>query len=253
MNSEIFYFDGIKSSDLGVYLVNVGGGLLTHSFLPEREIISESIPNNDIPYVYGYKKNSLAMPLTLTLIDEKWTLEKRRQIATWLDRDYFCEFYRQDFPEVRYYLSYEGGVDLTHNGADDGYINVQMKNISPHAYSPIMTENIHHNSTTPVVYEFKNIGDANIYPEMQIKKIGDGDLSIVNQSNGGKEFKFNNLLNNETVYVDNLNRHIETDISLTNRYDDFNGDYLELVYGVNRLEISGQCEITFRYQYTIKG
>ncbi|AZV43741.1 hypothetical protein BAOM_3132 [Peribacillus asahii] len=53
---------------------------------------------------------------------------------------------------------------------------------------------------------------------------------------------------NETVYIDNEKKDIESDLPLTYRYDDFNGEYLCLNRGINRLRIFGTCEIQFRYQ-----
>ena len=253
MNSEYFVFDGINSSELGVYLVNVESGLLTHKFLAEKEIISETIQGNDMPYVYGNTKRPLVINITLSTLDGKWTFEKRRELARLLDVDYFAKFYRADEQSKIYYLQYIGGIDLTHNACENGYLTMQMQNISAYTYSPVYIETILHDGVTPEIYNFTNNGDANLYPEMSITKIGDGDLSIVNLSNGGKEFKFTGLLDNEILTVDNLNHDIETDVPLTTRYDNFNNEYLELPRGVNRLEVSSPCEITFRYQFTIKG
>lgn len=252
MKSLHFTYDGIPSTDEGICLVRLDGGLVSEPFIPAKEIISETIAGGTT-YVYEHRQLPLEFPLTFSLLDNVWTFEKRRKIARWFDNGRFNEFYTSDNPSKRYYITCVDASELFTNPEDKGYFTMQFRSISPYAYSPVMTDQYTHNEDTPKVYEFRNLGDLNLYPEMHIKKIGNGDLSIINLSNGGKEFKFTNLVDGENITVDNLNRDIETDIPLTTRYDNFNGKYLELVYGVNRLEIRGKCEIRFRYQYTIKG
>lgn len=254
MNSIYFYFNGRKSSDLGVYLVNMDSGLKSTRFLSNKEIISESIVGRDKPYVYGQNRTPLTFTLTLTLLNEKWTLDKRREVARWLSTDSFEEFYSTDAVEKRYFFQYVGGIDFTNNAAEDGYIQVEMLNSSPYAYSPFQEKIFNLSSiTSPTIIEILNNGDKSVLPEMWLEKIDQGDIEIKNLSNSGKIFKFTALEDKETVYIDNQNRHIETDIPLSYRHDNFNKEYLELVRGVNRLEVTGTCKIKFRYQYVILG
>lgn len=62
------------------------------------------------------------------------------------------------------------------------------------------------------------------------------------------------ILNKETIYVDNDREHMESNLANTYRYDYFNDEYLELIYGVNRLQVYGNCTLRFRYQFqTLQG
>ena len=106
--------------------------------------------------------------------------------------------------------------------------------------------------TIPTIIEFDNQGDDILYPELQIIKFSNGNLTIKNLTNGGKIFQFNNLVNNEIIYIDNQNRDIISNLYDT-RLDDFNNNYLDLVRGINRLEVVGACKLDFRYQFIIKG
>lgn len=257
MNSTDFFYNGKYSSELGIYLVSVESGLKNTPFLAEKEIISETIPENDIPYIYETRSRPLILNVTLSTLDNLWTIEKRREVARWLDTKSHEEFYSADDINKIYYLQYIGGIDLTHNSAEQGYITIQMQNISPVAYSPVYTE-IHDLSsiTSPTVIEFKNNGDSTLYPELWLQKIEAGDVSIKNLSDGGREFKFTTLADQETVYIDNRphRHHIETDLANTYRYDNFNDMYLELLpYSINRLEITGKCKLKFQHQFEIKG
>lgn len=252
MNSIYFSYNGKTSDEIGVYLVSVESGMKETPFLSEREIISETVAGNDIPYVYRYARNPLVVNITLSTLDDLWTFEKRREVARMLDIDSFEEFYTTDNIDKKYFLAYTGGIDLTHNGNEQGYLNIQMLNISPFTYSPMYTNTYIFANETRII-EFTNYGDNSLYPEMWIKQKSDGNVSIKNLSNGGKIFEFVDLTLGEEVYIDNKNHDIETDLSLTYRYDNFNNNYLELLRGVNRLEVTGDCDITFRYRFEIKG
>lgn len=253
MDSIYFHYNGKHSEDIGVYLVNLDSGLKTTRFLAERTIISEQIPDNPIPYVYGVQDSPLNFTLTLSCLDNKWTFEKRREVARWLDTKQFEEFYSEDNPSKRYYFMYEGGIDLTYGGELTGYIQVQMRNISPYTYSPVYTKIIDCSLQDITEFTFTNDGDDLLYPELEIYKVGAGDLSIINFTNGGKEFKFTGLADKETVYVDNLNHHIESDLGNILRYDNFNHNYLELPTGVNTLKVIGKCRVKIKYQLILKG
>lgn len=254
MDSLGFHYNGRHSSEFGVYMVSLSSGLNKTPYLANKKILSEKIVGNLTPYTFGVDYDSLEFKLVLACIDEKWTDDRRREIARWLDTSAHEEFYADDTPDKYYYFQYQGGVELSHNGLGDGYIEITMLNDSPYAYSPIQERryDLEH-IKTPTVIEFENMGDDLVYPEMWIYNVNKGDLTIRNLSNGGKDFKFTNIVNKETIYVDNQHRHIETDLTLTYRYDNFNNNYLELVRGVNRLEVTGACHLSFKYQYLIKG
>ncbi|MCP1185111.1 phage tail domain-containing protein [Paenibacillus sp. 1781tsa1] len=98
---------------------------------------------------------------------------------------------------------------------------------------------------------FDNKGDKNCSPEIWITKQGNGDFSIINTSNNYDEFKFKNLIHDETVFVDNENQDIETSLAVTYRYKDFNNNYLSFPVGKNILRVTGNADIKFRYQFTL--
>lgn len=253
MDSTDFYYDGKYSVDYGIYLVKIEQKMIQEPFLANREIISDIIPGRDIPYFYGVQTKPLKLNLTFSTLDNQWTFEKRREIAKWFDKKDFKEFYSVDNIDKRYYLLYQGGIDLYTNGLQQGYIECEFLNISPYSYSPVYQINYDLSTIiTPFIITFNNQGDDILYPEIEIEKYGDGNLSIKNLSNGGKVFEFLNLLNSEIIYVDNKNRDIISS-SLNSRFDDFNGNFLELVVGINQLEVTGACKLNFRYQFVFKG
>jgi len=236
-------------------MVSLNGGMRQSNFLPSKKVLSEKIVGNNTPYIFGTDYDPSEFKIVLACVEgEHWTDSKRREVARWLDTSTIEEFYTEEEPHRRYYFIYQGLVDLTHNGAGDGYIEVTMLNDSPFARSPIQERRYElTNISSPTIIEIENVGDDILYPEMWIYNMNDGDFLIRNLSNGGKDFKFKNIANAETIYVDNEHHHIESDIPLTYRYDNFNNNYLELVKGINRLEVTGACSLLFRYQFYIKG
>lgn len=255
MESTDFSYDGIYSRDKGVLLVSLEDGLVTTPFMAEREIISDSVYGNPIPYYYGVIDQPLRVTLTLAILGGKWTLAKRREIARWLDCRRFAEFYSADETEKRYFLTYEGGIDLATDATQQGYIQVKFRNIGPYAYSPVFEKHFDlSNNTSKKTIEFEHDGDNDLYPELLwIQKIGRGDLTIRNLSNGGRVFSFTDLLDQEELRVNNQRRSILTSLSNTYRYDQFNGNYIKLVRGLNRLEVEGAARLGFTYRHEIKG
>lgn len=103
-------------------------------------------------------------------------------------------------------------------------------------------------------FEFVNHGDIECKPEIWITKIGDGNISLKNNTDGGKEFTFSNLKDGETIYIDNDNQYIESSLKNIYRYDDFNNYYLTLVRGHNLIKVNGNCKLNMRYIFkTMQG
>lgn len=99
------------------------------------------------------------------------------------------------------------------------------------------------------VLVLENKGVTTLQPEIWITKIGTGDFSLVNISNYAEEFKFVDLNNNETIYVNSEREYIETSLAATYRYSNFNDNYLNLPVGENVFRVNGSAKIQFRYQF----
>jgi hypothetical protein len=97
---------------------------------------------------------------------------------------------------------------------------------------------------------FDNQGDQHCHPELWITKVNQGDLTITNLSTAQPPFTFTQLLDEEQLYINNEQQHIETSLPVVYRYKDFNDHYLQLPPGKNRLHVDGQANLSLRYQYT---
>jgi phage-related protein len=253
--STDFYFNNKESVDLEVYLVKMSTGFFTSPFLADKEIIEEEVIGVDKPYFFGTHRKPLILNLTLSTLDNLWTIEKRREVARWLDTNTYELFYSYDDKNKLYYCQYIGGIDLNDTGSMQGYIEVQMRCDSPYAYSPFYETVIYdYGSGNTGIYEFYNYSDETIKPEIEISIYQDGDILIQNMSNANSgSFEFTGLLENEIIYINNELEVIETSLNDTYRYSNFNDNYLSLVRGISRLKVTGNCRIIFKYQFKIKG
>ena len=92
-----------------------------------------------------------------------------------------------------------------------------------------------------------NKSDITIYPEILIKKYGKGNIKINNLSTG-QVFKFNDIENDELIYIDNDKEIITSDIANSNPEDKFNNQFLYFIRGTNTLKADGNCKLRFRYR-----
>ncbi|MEK5036293.1 phage tail domain-containing protein [Paenibacillus sp. FSL R7-0302] len=255
MESVAFSYDGKYSNDFGIVNITADSGMYKEQYLASRSIIEQTIAGNPKPYFNRIEYEPIALSLTFAF-ENGWDDKKYREVARWLgNQEYYKPLFFAENPTRIFYCMLSDEPELVHNGNKQGYITLNMRCDSPYTYSPIMVSKKldYSNNVSGATYTIANDGDLICKPEIFIKKIGVGDISIVNTTNKNKEFKFVGLANNEIVYIDNEREHIETDVPLTYRYSNFNNNYLELVRGINTLTITGKAIISFRYQFKTLG
>lgn len=249
--STHFVYDGVRSEDMGVYLIKTSTGMIESQFSGEREILSELVVGNNTPYIFNERIQPIRLKLTLSPLEGKWTSELKSSLMRWLNNGKFNEFYSVDDVDRRFFITYTGSPTLSVTGLNQGWLDIEFMNIDCYVRSPVTQEMFDlSNITSPAIIEVENLGDTILYPrDLYIQKIGAGDISIRNLTDGGREFKFTGLNDNETLHINNIDRYIETSVPNIYRYDSFNGNYMRLNFGVNRLEVSGKCKLDFQYRY----
>lgn len=248
MESVLFVYDGKYSSDYGLYNISLSNGMYEETFTASRSIKETTVRGNLKPYFQGLEYEPLEFDLSFAF-DKTWDDKTIREVARWLTQDYYKPLWFSEHPDRLFYCISVDDQKLVHNGLKQGYVTLTMRCDSPYSYTPVMTSGVHNFTAGTGRIDFSNDGDTILKPEIWIQKIGNGDVSIRNLTNRGAEFKFKGLLDNETVYVDNEREFIETSIPSTYRIENFNNNYMELVTGVNTLEVTGACKINFRYQF----
>jgi len=252
LENTSFTFNGIDSESMGVFMINNGNGLYQDIFLPNRSIVETSTPNKNIRYLKRVEKEPLSFPLSIYINNWKeWS--NLRSIIRWLDQDEYCEFWVNDDPERIFYVMVEGSSELLHNGCKEGYATMTLRSLYPFALSPTYMETLEVDETDEII--LNNDGDATIRPHLTITKIGDGDISILNESNN-QEFVLIDLYDGEEIEVDCTNEEIKSSLEeVANRYlfDNHNDVWLDLdMQTDSRLIFTGDFTINITYQLVYK-
>ncbi|MED1863215.1 phage tail family protein [Fictibacillus nanhaiensis] len=249
-HSTGFILNGIESSTMGVIQASVEDGLFEDNFLPTRKINEQKIRGNEKSYLFGHEYEPFSFSLTLTF-EHGFTDEQAREVARWLSTPHYVPLQFHELPRRIIYCMYEGDSKLIHNGCQQGYLQVQMRCDAPWYYSNVIesqTYDFSENTSEGSNLTFENKGDLPVLPMITIEKIGNGDIKIVNTSNGGKEFKFTGLVDGEILEINNEYDEIESSLKL-DRYSAHNDVFLELGgYSNSYLKVYGKCRIKFNYQ-----
>ena len=224
---------------------------LSEHLIADRQIYETVVKDRDKPY-FGYvHKDPLSFDLFLYLGDRyRWDQGYKERmfekLAAWLDVDTYKPLsFCGNLDRVYYALPIEE-TEIFHNGLGQGYIQVYMRCDSPYSYSHFVDTGFYKVDVKEYI-EIENDGMP-INIEFSVKKIGNGELKITNMSNvSNSPVIVKNLKNEEEFTITKAGRFItDDDNHLIN--DDYNREYLELAYGLNRLLIEGSCYIKFKYQ-----
>lgn len=251
LESLNFTYNGKSSSDMGVINVHEGSGLFKDLFLPTRKINVTRIKGKDKSYFKGVDTEPLSFPLTI-FIEEWRDRNNLRKISEWLFQEYFKPLTFESHPERIFYAIVEGSSSLLHNGCQDGYVTLNVVCNSPFTYSPL----IPHELSIQGVYSqiFYNEGDRPIRPQLKITKIGDGDISIKNESNQ-QILTLKNLYNNEIVYINGEHEEIMSSLQRSNNrylHDNHNDVWLDFEEdSSSKFTFTGNfnCEFYMEYIY----
>jgi len=245
-----FIYDGQESINMGVSIIRLEGGLIESSTL-KQQIIEEKINSKDIPVFYGVSRDVLTFPIVITKLDEDgiFTYEDRVRILRWLCKGEYKEFASKDSPIVYYVLFDE--VKKTSNVLSQGYITLNVRLNAPYGFSPIQIEehDLYDNTTTEII-ELEN--NSNIidfyYPEIEFTVTEGTSVTFRNLTNGGEIFTINGLIPTEVIYINMETGRIKSNIGIYH-LGDCNKNWLYLVYGINRIEITGKIQLSVRMQF----
>lgn len=247
--SLYFSFDGIKSTEFPIANIKVDEGMYSESAASSKTI-NESYPRGSFrPYLFGVQKQPKEFDLAFAFL-EPWDDQLIDEVIRWLNvDDYRKLFFEADIDRVFYAMPVTD-INVMHNGLKQGYLTLTVRCDSAYSYSHEKFTTIYNMSTDDKNHEIEivNLGHYDMYPDIEILKVGDGNLSIFNKTNGNQKFSFTELEDGERLYVDCKNEIIETSLDVF-RYDNFNDEYLTLLYGKNLLVVEGNCYIRFRYEY----
>ena len=252
MIRDSLYFNyNAESSELyNILNINLDSGMLEEHFLPTRTIQEIKSLGNKF-YFQGFEYEPITIPITFAY-DQVFDDDMVRNTIQWLFKDYYCPLYFSENPTKIFYAVVTDDIKQFTNGMQEGYVTLNFRCNTFHAYSPVYLSDVYDldtNTSSGTIIDFTNNGDVSLYPEILLTKtIEDGNISIINITNGGEEFIFTNIDTDEELYINNEKEIITTSKVDTYRYDNFNDNYLECVTGINQLKILGKCQIQFRWQ-----
>jgi len=228
--------------------------MLEEPLMAESEIIETEIRGRNEPYFQEIKYKPLEFDVNFAF-EYGWTEESLQKVKRWLRKPYYCKLRFSENPNRLYYGCFTGEPKLNHNSRNEGYFTWHFRCKGSFAYSPVYIGNYDFSGIDVNYFEFNNLGDVDVLPIIEITKVsGDGGVSIFNLSDGNKEFGFTTLVNNEIATVDCRRKDIVSSLSSSVppifRYDKLiDNNYLNLVYGMNRLRVSGKCKICLKYEF----
>ena len=256
-NSTNFILNGITNEELKIINCNIDTGMVSEPFIYPRELLTTQIKGRDESYLQHKRKNVLNFNVIFAF-EDTFTIDDLRKLGRLLDSEYYIplQFIDESGDSTAinkiYYIMLSDESTITHNCLNQGYVNLSFISKSPYCFSDFMQSQLYDLSVndTYTDIQFVNLGDIECKPEIYIEKVGNGNLSIVNMSNSGIEFKFTGLLDGEQLEVSSEYEIINTSLVATYRYDSHNGNFLVMLpYSVNYLRVTGTAKFYFKYQY----
>lgn len=264
MESMYFIFDGVKSSDMDLYIMRIEhGGFIETPYMGGLDIEEEKISKRLTPYFYGVNREPIEFTVQFVPMDRRgnlkeWTPQERYKIGKWLIHDTYKPFQTSDDLGKYYYAMITEPVDISTMNRQ-GYMEVTFRTNSPFAWSPVYIDSFDlSDNTAAEIKELENNSNVLKYyrPKIEFELVGDTtDVQFRNLSNGGRVMKFENLIPNEIISIDCENEIIKSNRQTSNPFSKFNIGmrryWLDLVYGINHIEITGAIKLYVKSQFPI--
>lgn len=254
-----FSFDGIPCFEYGLMVYDFGSTSENGKFTSSVKISEDRTAWRHTPLHYGATQNT---PLTFSFtfgadtdsMDKKQHLDRWEMevIASWLtghDEYKYLEITQPDMEAVRYKCIISN-LEYTTYGNLPWAFKCEVTCDSPFAYlyPEKNTFSVADSLTTQVNCR---ASCKNYYPNLTINITKGTSFSIINHSDGDREFSFTNIPAVPiTIYVDNENEVITNSRDL-NLYDCFNFEFFRMVNGYNNLEITGNAIIEMNCEFPI--
>ena len=255
MTNTTFIFDGISSTDMGLYIVRINGGEFNSPYISSQDIVEQETYDRHVPHFFKTRKRPLEFELTFTIGDEPFTPEIKYKLARWLIHEEYKEFQTTDDLTKIYNVIAISDVDFISFGTHQGYFTIRFRCDAPWAWTRRYLSNYDLSAiTAPTIISMDNLSNIAkyYYPEIEftLKDTNTG-IQLRNLSDGGRIFKFEGLTAGETIYINNERKSIISDIPATYRLSNFNKGWFRLTYGKNNIEVTGKCMLQTRMKFPI--
>jgi hypothetical protein len=223
--SDKFIINGVNSSDIGVdgcYLIRRESEI-NRQIMGQRSVVKDTIRYKSLPYFYTTEQNVIEFDLKFSLLEGEFTEDKLYEISSLFSKNNYVEFRSIDYPGVVFFVI-ATSIELITFGSFQGYLQIHLENCAGHAFSEMMVSTFYFSSlTTPQIFEIDakfNVPHPKhgfyYYPELLIDMKGSATaITIIANSDAGRNFGFTNLTPLENLVIDNELKQI---ISSTDNY-----------------------------------
>lgn len=240
-----FNFDGMWSDVYKLIHVSLDSSMFEETLIASREIVETKVRGNSKPLLNRVEESPLEFEMTIAF-QEGFTDDLIDGVIRWLFVTSYKPLYFEGKENKIYYCMPTGDSQIVHTGLNEGYFTLKMRCDSSNIYSQTIITNMETVSTTKTI-TVTNDGHFDLYPEISITKIGNGTVTMEFIDDGRNIFEVRDLTNGEDIYINCEKEIIETDIIGVYRYDKIVGHFPRLVYGSNRIKITGDCKFQLRY------
>jgi len=256
-NSTKITYDNISINDLGCISARIENINTEDIYVSDREIQQDSSGRNwgSKSKNYLYKVQRKPHEFKLELAFEILNDDIAREVAKLFFQDRFLPLVADDVFRVYFCMPTGSTINYLGNG---GYLTFTMRTFDEYSYSPSTVTTVKdYSGNVSTTLQINVSGDVIIYPEITITpNVSGSALKITNLSNEGKFMQFetdgkgNQLIATEVITIDCENEIVSTDQLALYRYDNLttDSDYLELVSGVNNIQIDGDMLLTVKYR-----
>lgn len=256
-----FIFDGMScdSFELMMYDFN-DNGLSEDNEVSSVSIVEEVVGKQWRPYFYGTKhENKLEFEIVFGVnqdrIDRGQYLSRHEidEVAAWIaghDGYKWLEIEQEDMEHVRYRCIVTS-LTIVEYGRIPWALKASITCDSKFAYT--YPREYSYDIDGSYTIHFMNESSMNSYykPIILYHPVADGNLEIVNETDGNRIFKFTDLpASTGTLHVDNEHGVIIGDSGI-NLYPLFNFKFFRLKRGYNVLHVSGKGKLTFVCEFPV--
>jgi hypothetical protein len=254
-----FQYDGKSSNDFNLKIVKFSDTGLRGAELIgiPLEIEEQKIKNNPKPFFYGvqiaeklqFKIQIVVLPEDSGILNENpLTPHTAGAISKWLFKKEYKEFkiIDTDYSNIVYNCIFQNPRRIELGMGTYGF-ELDVTCDRPYGYrKQTITRNVSASST----FNLKNLGYTNDYIKPEIEfTTSTSTMSIRNNTDNGRDFKFTGLSNGETIYVNNEREEIVSSTGL-NRNGNFNFNWFRIVPDYyNNITITGTGTVTFRIEF----
>lgn len=255
--SDKFYLNNIHSDEKCVVLASTEDSIISEYGIAYNENITLEKGNNYTSY-YNVDNGEIETKiLQFYLVDEFynpmiWEENRIKDIVDWIVTDDFVPFISEDNLEKVYFFKCKS-IKKMFNWRKQGYLEVEFQPVSQYSYRTFNIRILVIDKKELPFYNYSNVVDF-YKPIIEIENLGNENnvITIKNTTTGDEEFSITGLKNMEKVIIDNQIGYVvnSNDVNLISKC---NRKWVRLSKNTSNLEFKGNCNITIKAQFPIRG